>query len=312
MALEILPYDGDAEGVLRLYADATASVPHSFPASLPEVAAWLEGRSARLESESIAIAREGGEIVGLARYGRGGPDARPESWFTVGPGEGILETLLVRPGDREAAELLLTRADADLRAPASEVTWAFEDELGPPFSHGGFGQISATMATPLECLCRHGFTAHAGELHLVLDRLAAPPPGRAPAGISVTTHRLDAGEWALEAHGPDGAHASQCVWAPVSLKSRCPVARRVGYVWWLGVDDGFRGRGLGRHMMRCAFQHMRDNGITAVWLTTGAANYVAQSLYLSLGFRVVDYSLTLVRRGPQKKHAETKPSPKTM
>jgi ribosomal protein S18 acetylase RimI-like enzyme len=298
--VETRPYDGQAEAVLALYNAATASVPHSLPASLPEMAAWLDSRSDRLDLEHLYVALRPGEVVGMVRYGRGGPDARPETWFTVEPGDGVLATLLVRPGDVEAADALLNHAESALDASACSRIWAFEDELGPPFYNGGFGQISSTMATPLEALTRHGWSAHAGELHLTLDRLGQTAPSRAPRSVRVTTRRLESREWAVEASSPDGALAGQCVWAPMSLRNQHPDARRVGYVWWLGVEEPLRGRGLGRHLMACAFRQMRDNGISSVRLTTGAANYVAQSLYLSLGFRFVDYSLIL-HKGPLTK-----------
>lgn len=300
--VETRPYDGQAEAVLALYNAATASVPHDFPASLPEMTAWLDSRSDRLDLEHLYVALRAGEVVGMVRYGRGGPDARPETWFTVEPGDGVIATLLVQPGDLEAADALLHHAEGALEAAGCSRAWAFEDELGPPFYNGGFGQISSTMAAPLAALTRHGWSAHAGELHLTLDQIPQAPAGRAPRSLRVTTRRLESRESAVEAFVPDGAFAGQCVWAPMSLRSQHPDARRVGYVWWLGVEEPLRGCGLGRHLMACTFRQMRDNGISSARLTTGAANYVAQSLYLSLGFRFVDYSLIL-RKGPRTKNS---------
>jgi ribosomal protein S18 acetylase RimI-like enzyme len=295
------PYDGQAQSVLDLYHSATADVPHGFAASLPEMVAWLDARSRRLDIEEVRVALRAGDVVGLIRYGRGGPEARPETWFTVEPGDGVVATLLVAPGDAQAAEALLVDGEAALKAAGCSRIWAFEDELGPPFYNGGFGQISATMTTPLAVLAHRGWSAHAGELHLTLDRLEQPRPGRAPHAMRVSTRRLETNEWAIEVFFSDGAFAGQCVWAPMSLRSRHADARRVGYVWWLGIEERFRGCGLGRHLIACAFRHMRDNGISSVRLTTGAANYVAQSLYLSLGFRIVDHSFILVH-GPRTKN----------
>jgi ribosomal protein S18 acetylase RimI-like enzyme len=299
--IEIRPLAGEAPEVSALFAQVARDVPHSFAPSETEVRSWLAAESPRLEVDGSLIAYRDGAVVGYARLGKGGPDAKPESWLTVAPGEGVIRSLVVAPEVPGVAEALAHAASERLDALGCTTCWAFEDELGPPFYNGGFGQLSARLVEPLGALSGAGWVVHAAELHLTADALPDLRAPHTPAGFRLRTGRTTTGEWSLDLTDPDGRPAGQCVWAPCSSRSAQPEARRRGYVWWLGIEERNRGRGLGRLLMQRAFAHMRDNGITGAWLTTSASNHVAQSLYLSLGFRVVDLSL-LLRRSPKKSH----------
>ncbi len=57
------------------------------------------------------------------------------------------------------------------------------------------------------------------------------------------------------------------------------------YVDLLGVDEAYRGRGIGRRLMHAGLAHLRAMpGLQQVNLTVDAANHPAQQLYFSLGF----------------------------
>jgi ribosomal protein S18 acetylase RimI-like enzyme len=61
----------------------------------------------------------------------------------------------------------------------------------------------------------------------------------------------------------------------------------------LVVDEGWRGRGVGRHLMEMAEKHFRAEGRAALQLTVRADNQVALNLYRSLGFSIKEARLRM-------------------
>ncbi|KAL0265884.1 UNVERIFIED_CONTAM: hypothetical protein PYX00_011601 [Menopon gallinae] len=60
-----------------------------------------------------------------------------------------------------------------------------------------------------------------------------------------------------------------------------------GYIAMLGVDRGYRNRGVGRSLVKCCVERMRADGLGSVYLEAEAGNHAAISLYEMLGFRKV-------------------------
>lgn len=58
-----------------------------------------------------------------------------------------------------------------------------------------------------------------------------------------------------------------------------------GYIAMLGVDEGYRNRGVGKSLVRCCVERMRENGLVFVYLEAETSNHAAVSLYEKLGFR---------------------------
>lgn len=58
-----------------------------------------------------------------------------------------------------------------------------------------------------------------------------------------------------------------------------------GYIAMLGVDEDYRNRGVGKSLVRCCVERMRENGLVSVYLEAETGNCAAVSLYEKLGFR---------------------------
>jgi hypothetical protein len=93
------------------------------------------------------------------------------------------------------------------------------------------------------------------------------------------------GSWTL-----DDQEAGICLFMLLSKHSDHPEANAWGYVDWLHVAEAQRRRGLGRYLMTWTLQRLWEQGCCGCWLTTGANNWPAQPLYLSLGFEILDTS----------------------
>jgi len=70
-----------------------------------------------------------------------------------------------------------------------------------------------------------------------------------------------------------------------------------GFIPNLAVDQNWRGRAIGRSLLREAIEHFRRAAVTQVRIETLAQNQVGQKLYPSLGFqevaRQIHYCLNL-------------------
>jgi GNAT superfamily N-acetyltransferase len=60
----------------------------------------------------------------------------------------------------------------------------------------------------------------------------------------------------------------------------------MAWVYYITVDEAYRGRGYGRLTMLLAEQEARAHGMTSIGLNVHGKNVVARSLYDSLGYEV--------------------------
>jgi mycothiol synthase len=84
----------------------------------------------------------------------------------------------------------------------------------------------------------------------------------------------------LAADDPDTAIG----WAKAEHELSEATGDRRGAVSFIGVRPAWRGRGLGRELLRWAITHVRDAGAGTVELNVEAANDGAKALYLATGF----------------------------
>ena len=67
------------------------------------------------------------------------------------------------------------------------------------------------------------------------------------------------------------------------------------FTTWLGVEEPYQGRGLGRHLLQRALWDARDIGYRHAVISTDWENYRAFLFYSNCGYRAVDWTYTLGR-----------------
>lgn len=161
-----------------------------------------------------------------------------------------------------------------------------------PSYNAGWCGLSDQLPMVARLLARGGLTPYYRELHLSLsDCRLAGPPGPPPDGLSLKVELPKEGQWTRRRRAMHGdEQVGICVTSTVAHLTDDPAAARWGYVQGLWVDKAYRRQGIARWLMRTALAEMATEGCAGCWLTTGAANWGAQRLYLSLGFEVVDAS----------------------
>jgi ribosomal protein S18 acetylase RimI-like enzyme len=171
-----------------------------------------------------------------------------------------------------------------------------------PNSHGntliqaynaGWDGLSDRIPGVAQVLAQHGYVPYERELHLAkqLPHVQCAPRLLSPA-IAIRVPGAPAGyREALLAQALDGESVvGACSCSTLALLTDEPAASRTGYIEWLHVNEGYRRRGIARALMAAAMDGLVAQGCEACWLTTAADNWAAQSLYLTLGFSVVDCS----------------------
>jgi mycothiol synthase len=75
-----------------------------------------------------------------------------------------------------------------------------------------------------------------------------------------------------------------------------PVEKQKGYIRMMGVDPGYRGRGLGRVILVAGIEYLRKRGMTEIELLVDSRNHSAKRLYQSAGFKRKGTTLWYQRR----------------
>ena len=70
------------------------------------------------------------------------------------------------------------------------------------------------------------------------------------------------------------------------------------YVFWLGVNPGFRGRGFGRLLLRQALIEAQQTGAREITVRTGANNFDALAIYRAEGFTPIDIQWEFEHEAP--------------
>lgn len=270
--------------VYALYCRQTSRLPHcSFVASVSAFGNAL-ARSARNGSQ-LLVAGAGGEVRGFAAVSTLPPEDEV-------PGRIAITALLAE--DESVGRALLDGC-LELARASGLLIRAFPDVHNAcPIAayNAGWSGLSDGLPLAARLLARSGFTPYYRELHLSLPdcRIAgpstAPPPGVTLA-VSSSEDRGGMRRWrALR----DGVEVGLCIASTVAHLTDDPAAAHWGYIQGLGVDEPYRRLGIARWLMTTALADMATDGYEGCWLTTGATNWGAQRLYLSLGFEVVDSS----------------------
>jgi len=75
-------------------------------------------------------------------------------------------------------------------------------------------------------------------------------------------------------------------WTEAERDQGSSTGKRKGRIYMLGVDTDYRGKGLGKKLLRAGLLHLRNKGRDLIDITVDSQNIVAVTLYRSLGFQL--------------------------
>ncbi|MCI4344611.1 MAG: GNAT family N-acetyltransferase [Thermoplasmata archaeon] len=105
---------------------------------------------------------------------------------------------------------------------------------------------------------------------------------------------------------PQTGHDVGTVWLFVS-PDQSGGQRRGLFVYWVGVDAPFRGKGYGRAAMELIEREARHAGVGSIALHVFAENKVALELYRSCGFEETSFSMRKLLGAPGKESKDSAP-----
>lgn len=280
------PLAGHMPALYALYLKTVAQAAHCrFTPDLERFSADLLRTS---DTTEILVAEEQGAVLGFAAF-----------------------TKLPKSNDEDAPEAITALFSADDQAgyaliAACEARASTNKLMAFPGTHercpvagynAGWDALTDRAPQIARMLVRAGYKPSYRELHLSADlthNLPDQPP--VPADVSIIFEQDQQGYFIQRALIGE-QKVGICYYNTVGGVTKLPgkTAAQVGYVGWLHVEESARRRSIARLLMLRALQHLRETGCDECWLTTGAENWPAQPLYLSLGFEIVDSSAAYLK-----------------
>ncbi len=281
---------GELQDLADALNDLMAGTPHCPRASASEVASALDGPGSckaaeRLSESTIWLAREGSDIVGVAH-------AAIEQATEQSPLRAVLRFFAYRPGYRRVGQALVERAEelAHAHGAGEVVAWHYDHKY--PWCHAEHALLSGRLGHVQALLSLNGYAADWGQLVLDWQDYAVsaePLPVDAELEWEWAEATPGATELVLHAY-QEGRSVGLCVCIGQGALQRAPEAQDWVYVRWLWVEDGLRGRGLGRCLVTQALAAYRQRGYRHVTIGAMESNLPARLLYTNMGFQTTDWT----------------------
>ncbi len=114
--------------------------------------------------------------------------------------------------------------------------------------------------------------------------LDARPAQSAMAAFANELEYVEHPEWTPTHDGPMQWRVARCGERTVGFISFYRKSDTAARILYLGVDQQYRKRGLGRDLMKAAISALESQGIRDIIIATRIENFRAQNLYRQLGF----------------------------
>lgn len=160
--------------------------------------------------------------------------------------------------------------------------------------NGGWDGLSDRVPNVAHVLVRHGYRPYFRELNLITPTLKVGVDKAVLSPGLRLVHSIDPNDQqGRKVQAMDGdEEVGICIYSTLAPLTDNEEASHIGYVWWLHVSEAYRQRGIARSLMAATFEQLTLLGCTSCWLTTTCDNWRAQPLYYSLGFDMVDCSVS--------------------
>ncbi len=296
--MDIRPYEPSmATALTALFNEAVRPVPHSYPVRRATLAAALAdvsedyGRAYRHDA-AVWVVQAGTDVVGfvhtaVGRVRRADVDEA-----------GLIRFLWYRPGQRAAGMALLEQAEGYLAGLGATRVVAFHAHHRYPFYQLGSSHLSDRIGHVAALLGRHGYAKMEGEVYLDWRDFAVVEPGPDAFDVRYTVeHPQGAGRrpgvtvraWLGE------QQIGVCVNLCVGDHAPARAAQDWLFTDWLGVEEDYQGRGLGRSLLRRALAAGRAVGYRHASISTDWGNYRAFVFYSNFGYQVCDWTYAHAR-----------------
>jgi len=276
-----------------VYNDLTRPVPHCCRIDTTELAdafagaCGLESHGKRLTEEAVFVAEDGGESIGFVHVGEG---ATKET----GGDAGVIRFLAYPRGRRDIGQALLTRAEEWLRGRPCQTVIVFPQVYRYPFYAFPHAFISNHIEHVQALFLFNGYHISNGEVFL--DWTDFNP--KSPVDVVdveckvMIAQEPSAGRLPnITAKAFQGAkQIGVCELLSAREFSRRPEMDELIFCMWLGVEELYQGKRLGRRLLESALVEGKKAGYRHAAISTAWDNYRAQLFYSNHGFTAVDWT----------------------
>ena len=296
--MEMRRYErGMAQALTAAFNEAARLAPYSYPVNRATLAAALDGSlpdlgSAYRHDEAVIVAQEGADVVGFAHTAVG--SVRRDDTAEVG----LLRFLWYRPGRRAVGVALQDAAEEHLAAHGATRVVAFPQKHRYPFYHLKSANLTDRLGHVAALLGLRGYEKDGGEVYFDWRNfdVLAPGPDAFDVRYTVEHPQGDGRRPGVVVRAWEGdRQAGVCVNECVGDHAPAPGAQDWLFTTWLGVEDDYQGRGLGRSLLRRALAAGRDVGYRHACISTDRHNFRAFVFYSNFGYHVNDWTYSYAR-----------------
>ena len=235
------------------------------------------------------VAMDGGQVVGFVQYGQPSFAWEERGERCQNPQIGVVRQLYFCEGRDEVGEALLVEADAQLAR--FNQTHAFYHALGMSCT-AHHGKLHHSQRHVHRLLRSWGFQIEHENVYCVLDLVPPSPVEDSPLWIR-TDAETDGERFEIRL-GAERVGGARVRYVD-KLTDGC--AHDTAYLSWVGVDEAYRGRGIGAEFLKWLIGFLVAKGYCTLHVDTARENAVARRLYGKLGFQEVGWTRSYVRLG---------------
>ncbi|MFC1637145.1 GNAT family N-acetyltransferase [Planctomycetota bacterium] len=297
--MEIRQYTPElAEEAAEAYNRLVRKVPYCYAVTgeifREEVAKRLPDdiNDAPLEWQTEWIAMEAGRVRGFIQLGAKPKNANEQQTER----EGMIRFFWYEPGHRAAGQALLDAGEQILRDHGIRHVQAFHQHYTYRFYQLEYSYLSTHLGHIDALLRLNKYRRTAGEVFL--QQIDFDPPE--PIHIDLDARTSVLWEEGLTARPNvrvraylEDTQVAECFAHGIADYSDDETARDWFILAWLAVDESFRGKYLGRHLLERTMLEMRQAGYRHAVISTAANNHPAFVFYSNLGFEVSDWTFGL-------------------
>ena len=201
---------------------------------------------------------------------------------------GRISSLLYEPSHRAAGQALLDAAEDALKSAGMTSVYAFGHCWR--FHHHDFGYISEQLGHVHGLVGANGYRVAGGEFFMSDHDFTVEEPSLDDPNLSIEVEvkpgrgKLPGVHCQLKA-GDDSI--GNCICVSVGEYTRLDSMQDHFFVDWLGINDTYQGKGLGRVLLQRAHWELKRLGYNHAHISTAHDNYRALTFYTNVGYRVV-------------------------
>lgn len=297
---EVVNYTPDLlQPLTHFYNHQVHGLPNCFPVSEDEFATVLGGLNketerskGELEEQALFLTIKKGQIkafvhVGFKTYHEDDEDREDEKI-------GYIRFLGCERGERQAGQVVLEKAEAYLNSFEIKSIEAFssDDESRYPFFSFEYAKLTNYLDHIQGLLGNNSYRPSNGWVFLNWENFTVEPvlpDDSVHTSVTWTEGRGERANCTVAAQ-KGNTDVGECQNVSAGMFSRHPDAQDWTYTEWLGIADGFRGKGFGKFLLQYALQEMQKAGYRHASISTDLSNNRAILFYSNLGYKVADWT----------------------